>query len=139
KRFLADQPFQIDMVSDPVKIENQLATVAAAAARKENPEQPYHIIILDYVIPGVASDSIFDWIGKYQKDASIIVVTGYPSIDSALSCLRARTFDYLTKPFDVGQLADVVMRCLEFKGLLRLSEDALREALGSAIRERRKA
>ena len=31
------------------------------------------------------------------------------------------------------------MRCLETKGLLRLSEEALREQLGAAIRERRKA
>ena len=30
------------------------------------------------------------------------------------------------------------MRCLEGKGLLRMSEEALRESLGSAIRERRK-
>src|SRR5207245_11616581 len=69
---------------------------------------------------------------------SIIVVTGYPSIDSALSCLRAGTFDYLTKPFQVAQLQKVVNRCLENKGLLRMSEEALRESLGAAIRERRK-
>jgi transcriptional regulator with XRE-family HTH domain len=31
-----------------------------------------------------------------------------------------------------------VTRCLESKGLLRLSESALRESLGTAIRERRK-
>jgi len=31
------------------------------------------------------------------------------------------------------------MRCLEGKGLLRLSETALRETLGNVIRERRKA
>src|SRR5205807_4216013 len=62
-----------------------------------------------------------------------------PSIDSALNCLRARTYDYLTKPFDLGKLQEVVQGCLESKGLLRLSEDALREALGFVIRERRKA
>ena len=32
-----------------------------------------------------------------------------------------------------------VSRCLENKGLLRMSEEALRESLGAAIRERRKA
>jgi len=32
-----------------------------------------------------------------------------------------------------------VGRCLESKGLLRLSEEALRETLGQSIRERRKA
>src|SRR5205814_2160168 len=59
--------------------------------------------------------------------------------DSALSCLRARTYDYLTKPFQIVQLQKTVTRCLESKGLLRMSESALRESLGAAIRERRKA
>src|SRR5208282_4938727 len=52
---------------------------------------------------------------------------------------RARTYDYLTKPFQITHLQRVVRRCLESKGLLRLSETALRESLGGAIRERRKA
>jgi DNA-binding response OmpR family regulator len=130
KRALADTDFIVDVISDPTKAEVQLREKAAS---------PYHLIILDYVLPGVPSDSIFSWVAEYQKEASIIVVTGYPSIDSALNCLRARTYDYLTKPFDVNQLSDVVSRCLESKGLLRMSEDALRENLGLVIREKRKA
>jgi FixJ family two-component response regulator len=129
QKALASQDFIVDVLSEPASIEAHLL------AKKDN---PYHLIILDYVIPGVPSADIFGWVQKYQQEASIIVVTGYPSIDSALNCLRARTYDYLTKPFDINQLADVVLRCLESKGLLRMSEDALREALGSVIREKRK-
>ena len=70
------------------------------------------------------------WIRDGQPDANIVVVTGYPSVDSALNCLRARTYDYLTKPFQVDQLREIVFRCLESKGLLRMTEEALREALG---------
>ncbi len=81
---------------------------------------------------------MFEHIREHQPDASIIVVTAYPSIDSALNCLRAHTFDYITKPFQIAHLQKVVLRCLESKGLLRMSETALREALGNAIRERRK-
>ena len=39
----------------------------------------------------------------------------------------------------LGDLQKAVMNCLESKGLLRMSEEALREALGNAIRERRKS
>src|SRR5439155_23249260 len=85
------------------------------------------------------SERLLGWVREHQPEASIIVVTAFPSIDSALQCLRAGTFDYLTKPFQIAQLQRVVMRCLEGKGLLRMSEEALRETLGSAIRERRKA
>jgi DNA-binding response OmpR family regulator len=124
---LGPSDFTVDTVSDPALMEAQLRG------------RPYHLIILDYVIPGLESDHVLSWVREHQPDASIIVVTAFPSIDSALHCLRAHTFDYLTKPFQVEHLQKSVTRCLEARGLLRLSEEALRETLGATIRERRKA
>ncbi len=124
---LSNRDFQIDTVSDPMLIESILT-------RKSH----YHLIIMDYVIPGLEPDQVFNWIRDNQPEANIVVVTGYPSVDSALNCLRARTYDYLTKPFQVDHLREIVIRCLESKGMLRMTEEALRESLGSAIRERRK-
>jgi CheY-like chemotaxis protein len=121
--------FHIRRVSDPAEVRSALETPAAGA---------FHLILLDYVLPGLEAGQVFNWVRDFQPDASVIVVTGYPSIDSALSCLRARTYDYITKPFQISQLRQVVMRCLEGKGLLRMSEEALRESLGLAIREKRK-
>ncbi len=124
---LETKGFRVDAVSDTRQVGIQLQ------------QQPYHLIILDYVLPGLDTEQVLDWIKEHQAEASIIVVTAYPSVDSALSCLRARTYDYLTKPFQITHLQGVVTRCLESKGLLRLSEDALKVALGATIRERRKA
>jgi DNA-binding response OmpR family regulator len=123
---LAPHGFQIESVSDPARMEPALLG------------GKYHIILLDYVIPGLEPDGVLEKIRTHQPDASIIVVTAYPSIDSALNCLRARTYDYLTKPFQIAHLQRTVLRCLESRGLLRMSESALRESLGTAIRERRK-
>jgi DNA-binding response OmpR family regulator len=123
---LAPSDFRVDTVFDPGRMEGALRC------------QLYHVIILDYVIPGLESVQVLDWVREYQPDASIIVMTGYPSMDSALNCLRARTYDYLTKPFQIVALQKTVTRCLESKGLLRMSESALRDSLGAAIRERRK-
>jgi len=124
---LSNRDFLIDTVSDPALVEVTLRSAQ------------YHLIVLDYVLPGLESDQVFAWIRESQPDANVVVVTGYPSVDSALNCLRARTYDYLTKPFQVDQLREIVFRCLESKGLLRMTEEALRESLGNAIRERRKA
>jgi len=90
------------------------------------------------VLPGLNTDDVLGWLRDYQADAGVIVVTAYPTVESALQCLRARTYDYVTKPFQVAHLQRVVMRCLQSKGLVRLSEAALRESLGEAIRQRRK-
>lgn len=123
---LASSTYKVDTVSDPTQVQAILHS------------RIYHVIILDYVLPGLDPTQVLDWIRETQPDASIIVVTAYPTIDSALSCLRARTYDYLTKPFQVSLLQRVVNRCLEGRGLLRMSEEALRESLGGVIRERRK-
>jgi CheY-like chemotaxis protein len=124
---LAPHGFKVDVVADATRMEAALLG------------EPYHVIILDYVIPGLESEKVLEWVREHQQQASIIVVTAYPSIDSALNCLRARTYDYLTKPFQISQLQRTVLRCLESRGLLRMSEAALRESLGAVIRERRKA
>jgi CheY-like chemotaxis protein len=123
----APHEFHIDVVCEPSLIRECLQ------------RQQFQIIILDYVLPGLDSAQVMQSIGELQTDASIIVITGYPSMDSALHCLRAHTYDYLTKPFQVDHLQRSVMRCLQSRGLLRLSEEALREQLGAVIRERRKA
>lgn len=123
---LASSAFKVETVSEPGQAYEALHS------------QIYQVIILDYVLPGLESEQVLEWIRETQPEASIIVVTAYPSIDSALSCLRARAYDYLTKPFQVAHLQRVVNRCLESRGLLRLSEEALRESLGAVIRERRK-
>ena len=124
---LAGHEFLIETVSDPQLVEPTL--------RREQ----FQVVILDYVIPGLDSFAVLKLVQESQPDASIIVVTAFPSIDSALQCLRAHTFDYITKPFQVEIMKKTIMRCLESRGLLRLSEEALREQLGAAIRERRKA
>jgi DNA-binding response OmpR family regulator len=124
---LAGREFKIEVVSDPRQVEPVLR------------QQQYHIVILDYVLPGLESADVLNLVQETQPDASIIVVTAFPSIDSALQCLRAHTYDYIAKPFPVDLLKKTVIRSLESRGLLRLSEQALREQLGAVIRERRKA
>ena len=63
---LSNSDFKIDAVSDP------------RWWRPPCAGEPYHLIILDYVIPGLESEQVLDWVREYQPDASIIVVTGLP-------------------------------------------------------------
>ena len=78
---LAGHEFNIEVVSDPHLVEPTL--------RRE----PFNVVILDYVLPGLDSTAVLKLVQETQPDASIIVVTAYPSIDSALQCLRAHTYD----------------------------------------------
>ena len=77
---LSNRDFEIETVSEPTLVESMLTR-----------KSPFHLIIMDYVIPGLEPEQVFTWIRDNQPEANIVVVTGYPSVDSALSCLRART------------------------------------------------
>jgi DNA-binding response OmpR family regulator len=118
--------FAIDTVCQVNKIESQLQAKA------------YHLVLLDYVLPGLSPETTFKWITRHQPDASVIVISGFPSIDAVVTCLRERAYDYLTKPLAISPLLGVVHRCLESKGLMRLSEEVLRESLGATVRKHRK-
>src|ERR1019366_7724850 len=82
---LAGHEFSIEAVSDPHLVEPTLR------------RQPFNVVILDYVLPGLESADVLKLVQDTQPDASVIVVTAFPSIDSALQCLRAHTYDYITK------------------------------------------
>src|SRR5438876_9890613 len=67
---LSNRDFQIDAVSDPMLVESVLS-------RRGH----YHLIIMDYVMPGLEADQVFGWVRDFQPEANVVVVTGYPSVD----------------------------------------------------------
>jgi two-component system response regulator AtoC len=54
-----------------------------------------------------------------QSNAScyVVIVTGYASLDSAIQAVRVGAYDYLTKPFSIGQL-DVILRRIKDRAAL---------------------
>jgi len=75
--------------------------------------QPIDVVTLDLRMPGMPGVEVMEHIKRHDPDIEIIVVTGYASLDSAVRGLRNRVFDYVTKPFDVPQISDLVHRAVQ--------------------------
>ncbi len=90
---------------------------------------PVDVVTLDLRMPGMPGVEVMEHIKRYDPDIEIIVVTGYASLDSAVRGLRNRVFDYVTKPFDVPQISDLVhravMRRRESQRARRVKDDFL--------------
>jgi two-component system, sensor histidine kinase and response regulator len=74
---------------------------------------PIDVVTLDLRMPGMPGVEVMEHIKRFDPDIEVIVVTGYASLDSAIRGLRYRVFDYVTKPFDVPQISDLVQRAVE--------------------------
>ncbi len=101
-------------------------------------QDDYHVVILDLMMPQLNGMEVLDEIRKIDTDIAIIIFTGYPSVDTAVSSLRYKVADYIRKPFDIDEFNASLERILREKGLLTDPEETLLTTIGSNIRKARK-
>lgn len=129
RRFFAKRGFDVEVAYNVADFQKLLTA------------RHHHLIVLDYFLDNdrVDGNQLMSLVEQHDKDASVLVVTGRPSLDSAVVSLRQRAFDYLMKPIKIADLAQAVDRALQAKGLLRVSAFELQRRIGEKIREGRKA
>lgn len=98
----------------------------------------YHLCLLDIMMPGQDGVETLRKIRKIDKDLAVVMITGYPSLDTAVQAMKLDALDYLRKPFTVDELRTVVERVLKKKGLSRTPEEQLHRVIGETIRNLRK-
>lgn len=76
-------------------------------------KKQYAILIVDLMMPGISGIELLNKIKKRNPDVTIILITGYPSIKTAVKSIKLGAFDYLPKPFTPDDLRDLVARALE--------------------------
>ena len=61
-------------------------------------QHPIDVILLDLRMPGLDGMDVLKTIKERWPDSEVIVITGYPTIESAKESLRLGAFNYLAKP-----------------------------------------
>jgi two-component system response regulator HydG len=90
--------------------------------------QPVDIVLLDVRLPGGEGLSLLDEIRLQHPSAIAIIMTAYPTVDSAVGALRVGASDYLSKPFTVDDLASTFERAAE-RRIFDVESRELRERL----------
>ncbi|MDE7432673.1 MAG: response regulator transcription factor [Lachnospiraceae bacterium] len=65
--------------------------------------QPYDLVILDLMLPGVTGEEVLGEIRK-SKNIPVIVVSAKDELDAKVDLLSMGADDYLTKPFEIKEL-----------------------------------
>src|SRR5262245_45033675 len=82
---------------------------AAIAALTRSPHQ-FGIVITDLQLPGADGFEVLTAARHANPSVYVVMITGYASIDSAVRAVREGAYDYLAKPFALGQLEVVLTR-----------------------------
>lgn len=98
----------------------------------------YHIVVLDLMMPKVDGIEVLKQIRKIDSDIAVVIFTGYPSLESAVSSMKLDAVDYIKKPFNPEEFREVIDRVMKRKGLARSPEEELHRVIGTTIRFLRK-
>jgi DNA-binding NtrC family response regulator len=91
----------------------------------------YDVLITDLSMPHIDGLQLINYIQKEYLNTLGIVITGYGSLDTAISAMRWGAFDYVLKPFKFEEVLTVVESAMYYSKLMK-SENIPRGLTGKA-------
>jgi two-component system, NtrC family, response regulator AtoC len=115
----ADGTYQVDTVGN------------GRAALQTLLKKRYALFLTDLQMPGMDGMKLIGEIDQRKLPVTVVVLTGYGSIDQAVQAMRLGAYHFLTKPLDVDHLRLVLDRAVRERGLrdevVQLKEQLQRE------------
>ena len=96
-------------------------SVDVAASAKEAlalvATQRYDIALVDVKMPGMDGLELQRRLSAANPDTTVIVMTAYASVDTAIQAMKDGAYDYIVKPFDPDDLSQLIRRAAEHRSL----------------------
>jgi DNA-binding NtrC family response regulator len=91
---------------------------------------PVDLVISDIRMPEMDGLTLLQEVKRVAPETSVLLMTAFGSIDTAVQAIKAGAYDYLTKPFKMDEVIVVVRRAMEERRL-RAEVRALREEVST--------
>jgi EAL domain-containing protein (putative c-di-GMP-specific phosphodiesterase class I) len=100
--------------------------------------QAYDAVLSDLAMPDMDGLGFLRELRRFDLDVPVLIVTGAPSLDTAMQALEYGAFRYITKPATFETLSEALNRAVRFHELARLRRLALSlvEQSGHALGDR---
>jgi len=76
-------------------------------------EGDFQLVITDLVMPDMDGMQLLETIVRLDNRATVIIITGYGTVESAVEAIKKGAYDLLPKPVKLKELEVVVSRALE--------------------------
>jgi DNA-binding NtrC family response regulator len=96
-------------------------------------QREFDVVLTDVRMSGVSGVELCAQIVGRREDVPVIVATAYADTETAVASIRAGAYDFVTKPFDINDLALTIERALRHRAL-REEVKRLRQAVGDSQR-----
>jgi DNA-binding NtrC family response regulator len=126
EEFCREQGFRVVLAQD--------GRAAVAAIARAVP--PFPIVIADLHMPHVDGFAVLEAARRAHASCYVIIVTGYATIDAAVRAVKAGAYDFLAKPFALGQLELVLRRIRDRMALEHENRQLTRQMVVHAPRGR---
>ena len=110
-----DEPAVLEFLVDMFTAQECLVSAASTAeeALDRLADRPFDLVVADIKLPGLSGLDLLRAASGMQPGIPVVLITGLPSVNSAIFGLRHGAYDYLRKPFSVREVQDLLWRVKE--------------------------
>lgn len=76
-------------------------------------DQAYDLMLLDLHLPGIDGITVMKRARLVHPNLMIVILTGRPSVESAVAAVKLRAADYLIKPVSVNEIVAAIRQTLQ--------------------------
>jgi DNA-binding NtrC family response regulator len=76
-------------------------------------ERTFDIVVTDLKMEGIDGMQFLAEVKKLSPRTEVIVITGFATMDTAKESMRKGVFDFLAKPFKLGEIQEVIRKAEE--------------------------
>jgi len=117
KRIIQEEKdYELTLESDPLK------------ALESFQNTPFDLVITDLKMPQMGGIELLEKIKQIRPDVSVIILTAYATIETAVEAIRKGADDYITKPFRRERILLTIEKVMKWQALVKENQN-LKQAL----------
>ena len=83
------------------------------------PDREWSLAMVDLKMPGMDGIELMEEIRKVRPDTTVIIMTAYATVDTAVKAMKQGAYDYIVKPFNPEDLSLTIRKIIEHQNLVR--------------------
>jgi DNA-binding NtrC family response regulator len=126
-----DDPVTIDLLNEVLSKEGHDVSTALSGEEAifQGADHFFDIVITDVRMGEKDGMEVLRFFKKNAPDTTVIMITAFGSIETAIEAIREGAYDYISKPFKLDEIKFTIQRALEQRRLVQENKHYRRELL----------